>query len=44
MKNYLEFESEIKDLEDRLDKLKAPFNNDGLTEVDTEKINKVQNQ
>ena len=44
MKNYLEFESDIKSLEEQLDKLKDPFNNEGLTEVDTEKINRIQNE
>ena len=38
MKNYLNFENDIKDLEIELDKLKDPFNEDGLTEVDTKKI------
>jgi acetyl-CoA carboxylase carboxyl transferase subunit alpha len=44
MKNYLEFESEIKGLEEQLEKLKDPFNNDGLTEVDTHRINQIQNE
>ena len=43
MKNYLEFETEIKTLEEQLDKLKDPFNKNGLTEVDTKKINQIQN-
>ena len=34
MKNYLNFESEIKNLEDELDKLKDPYNLSGLSEVD----------
>ena len=38
-KNYLNFETEIKDLESELDKLKDPYNQDGLSEVDTSKIN-----
>ena len=42
MKNYLEFERDIKNLEEQLDKLKNPFNNEGLTEVDTGKINQIQ--
>jgi len=42
MKNYLEFESDIRSLEEQLDKLKNPFNNEGLTEVDTGKINQIQ--
>ena len=42
MKNYLNFESEIKNLEVELDKLKDPFNQEGLSEVDTGKISKIQ--
>ena len=37
MKSYLEFEREIKDLEEELEKLKDPFNKEGLSEVETEK-------
>ena len=44
MKNYLNFENEIKDLEVELDKLKDPFNQSGLSEVDTQKITKIQNE
>ena len=44
MRSYLEFESDIKVLEEELDKLKDPFNNKGLAEVDTEKINQIQNE
>ena len=44
MKNYLNFENEIKDLEVELDKLKDPFNQSGLSEVDTQKISKIQNE
>ena len=44
MKNYLEFESDIKSLEEQLDKLKDPFNNEGLAEVDTKKINQIQSE
>ena len=44
MKSYLEFESDIKSLEEQLDRLKDPFNNEGLEEVDTEKINQIQNE
>ena len=43
MKNYLNFENEIKDLETELDQLKDPFNKEGLTEVDTKKILNTQN-
>ena len=42
MKNYLNFENDIKDLEDELEKLKDPYNQGGLTEVDTKKISKTQ--
>ena len=37
MKNYLNFENEIKSLESELEKLKDPYNQGGLTEVDTQK-------
>ena len=43
MKNYLNFETEIKNLEVELDKLKDPYNQDGLSEVDTQNITKLQN-
>ena len=42
MKNYLNFETEIKDLETELEKLKDPYNQEGLTEVDTQKISSTQ--
>ena len=42
MKNYLNFETDIKNLEIELDKLKDPYNQEGLTEVDTDKISKIQ--
>ena len=44
MKNYLNFESDIKNLEDELDKLKDPYNQNGLSEVDTQKISQIQNE
>ena len=44
MKNYLNFETEIKDLENELEKLKDPFNQSGLSEVDTQKITQTQNE
>tara|TARA_B100001123_G_scaffold75719_1_gene85458 strand:+ start:4301 stop:5398 length:1098 start_codon:yes stop_codon:yes gene_type:complete len=44
MKNYLEFERDIKDLEEELEKLKDPFNKEGLSEVETHKISKIQSQ
>jgi len=44
MKNYLNFETEVKDLEAELDKLKDPYNQEGLSEIDTSKISDVQKQ
>ena len=44
MKNYLNFETEIKDLESEVEKLKDPFNQSGLSEVDTQKISKIQDE
>ena len=44
MKNYLNFETEIKNLEIELDKLKDPYNQEGLKEVDTKNISKLQNE
>ena len=44
MKNYLNFENEIKDLEIELEKLKDPYNQGGLSEVDTKKISKTQEE
>ena len=44
MKNYLEFERDIKVLEEELEKLKDPFNKEGLSEVETEKITKIQKE
>ena len=44
MKNYLNFENDIKDLEVELDKLKDPYNQGGLSEVDTNKISKTQEE
>ena len=44
MKNYLEFEKEIKSLEEDLDSLKSPFGSGGLSQVDTEKIKNLQNE
>ena len=44
MKNYLEFERDIKDLEEELEKLKDPFNKEGLSEVEIDKISKIQSQ
>jgi len=44
MKNYLNFESDIKDLDVELEKLKDPYNQSGLSEVDTQEITKKQNE
>ena len=44
MKNFLNFETDIKNLENELEKLKDPFNQEGLTEVDTKKISKTQEE
>ncbi len=44
MKNYLTFETDIKNLEEELEKLKDPFNQEGLSEVDTKKILKTQEE
>ena len=38
MKNYLEFEKKIKELEQEVDGLKSPFGSEGISEVDTKKI------
>ena len=42
MKNYLNFETDIKNLESEIDKLKDPYNQSGLSEVDTQKISDLQ--
>ena len=44
MKNYLNFETDIKGLETELEKLKDPYNQEGLSEVDTNKISKIQSE
>ena len=44
MKSYLEFERNIKALEEELKKLKDPFNKEGLSKVDTDKIAQIQNE
>ncbi len=41
MKNYLNFEAEIKNIENELEKLKDPYNQEGLSEVDTKKFQKL---
>ena len=44
MKNYLNFETDIKNLENEIEKLKDPYNQDGLSEVDTKKISETQQE
>ena len=44
MKNYLNFETDIKNLESEIEKLKDPYNQDGLSEVDTKKISESQEE
>ena len=44
MKNYLNFELDIKELEKELEVLKDPYNNSGLSEVDTDKISRLQSE
>ena len=44
MKNYLNFETDIKNLELEIEKLRDPYNQDGLSEVDTKKIFETQEE
>ena len=44
MKNYLEFERDIKVIEEELEKLKDPFNKEGISQVETNKIADIQKQ
>ena len=44
MKNYLNFENEIQNLESEIEKLKDPYNQSGLAEVDTNKISETQKE
>jgi len=45
MKNYLDFERDIKTLEEKLEKLKDPFTKkEGISEVDTKTISEVQDE
>ncbi len=43
MKNYLNFEKDIKSLENEIEKLRDPFAKDGITQVETGKLAKLQN-
>jgi len=44
MKNYLEFEKEIKNLETELLNLKDPYDKEGISEVNTNKIDSLQGE
>ena len=44
MKNYLNFENDIKNLEKELENLKDPYNESGLSKVDTGKISNLQSE
>ena len=44
MKNYLDFEKEIKALEEEADNLRSPFGSGGISEVDTKKIKDTEEQ
>jgi len=44
MKNYLNFETDIKNLEIEIERLKDPYNQGGLSEVDTKKISVSQEE
>jgi len=44
MKSYLDFECDIKVLEEELEKLKDPFNKEGISKVDTEQISRIQGE
>ena len=44
MKNYLNFETDIKNLEKEIEDLKDPYNQSGLSEVDTKKISDTEKE
>ena len=44
MKNYLNFEAEIRKLESELDSLKDPYNKEGISEVNTNEIVAFENK
>ncbi len=44
MKNYLNFETEVKELEAELETLKDPFNKEGISEVNTDEIASFENE
>ncbi len=43
MKNYLNFENEVKELEAELETLKDPYNKEGISEVNTDEIKSFEN-
>ena len=44
MKNYLNFENEVKELETELEALKDPYNKGGISEVNTNEIMSFENK
>ena len=44
MRSYLEFERDIKVLEEEIEKLKDPLDKEGISEVNTEKISQIQSE
>jgi len=44
MKNYLDFEQDIKKLEYELEKLKDPYTQEGISEIDTKRISEIQGE
>ena len=44
MRNYLDFEKDIKTLEEDLESSKNPFDKDGISEVNTDKIKKIEKE
>ena len=44
MKNYLDFERDIKALEEEIEKLKDPYNKEGISEINTSKISEIELQ
>ena len=44
MKNYLNFESDVKELEAKLENLKDPYNNEGISEVNTNEIASLEDK
>ena len=44
MKNYLDFERDIKVLEEEIEKLRDPFDQEGLSEVNTQKIFEIEKE